>query len=228
MVHSPNISIDTHVGTIHVTTTRQPAPARASPYPMYPGRSEARPLGRPVWVFEPTKRSAWHARPPARHRPRWLVVAMAHKLQVGVCSLGRGLRAKSGASPGEVLLKEKPLMIWQRGTSTTETVHMALAAFEELPRETQDLIRSLHCPKPLPPAIRSLPHFRAEELQLAATLEVCQTRTALATQVGGVQKWFPKSAGPVDGARRDLPDYTALVGSWTPWQGEWTPGITFL
>ena len=107
------------------------------------------------------------------------VIGMAAgKLQIETLR-GRGwrrLQTKTRSKAGEILLKEQPLLTWKRGASEAETIYNAISAFKELPQKIQERIRNFHCPQ-IPRRLAELHQFGEDDLRLAATLEVCCTRT---------------------------------------------------
>ena len=85
----------------------------------------------------------------------------------------RMLRATTDVEAGEVMLKERPLLTWQRG-SALETAQNALSTFANLPKRVKEQIRGFYCPADLPPGVKLLEDaFEKQELKLLSTFEVC-------------------------------------------------------
>ena len=84
----------------------------------------------------------------------------------------RMLRATTDVEAGEVMLKERPLLTWQRG-SALETAQNALSTFANLPKRVKEQIRGFYCPADLPPGVKLLDAFEKQELKLLSTFEVC-------------------------------------------------------
>ena len=85
----------------------------------------------------------------------------------------RMLRATTNVEAGEVMLRERPLLTWQRG-SALETAQNALATFANLPKRVKEKIRGFYCPADLPPGVKLLEDaFEKQELKLLSIFEVC-------------------------------------------------------
>lgn len=92
------------------------------------------------------------------------------KLKIVTQGEWRKLQATSNIDAGEVILEERPLLTWKRG-SVLETAQNAIAAFAELPQVD-------YSPPKLPPALSIIQDsFSREDLKLLSMLEVCCSGT---------------------------------------------------
>lgn len=99
------------------------------------------------------------------------------KLKIVTQGEWRKLQATSNIDAGEVILEERPLLTWKRG-SVLETAQNAIAAFAELPQVVQEQIRGYYSPPKLPPALSIIQDsFSREDLKLLSMLEVCCSGT---------------------------------------------------
>ena len=112
-----------------------------------------------------------------RRQAKTLRQAKAAKLKIVTQGEWRKLQATSNIDAGEVILEERPLLTWKRG-SVLETAQNAITAFAELPQVVQEQIRGYYSPPELPPALSIIQNsFSRQDLKLLSMLEVCCSGT---------------------------------------------------
>ena len=98
-------------------------------------------------------------------------VPRSASLQLDSLPNWRRLVATADCTAGEVLWREPPLLVWQRGESPEENFLNALRVYNSLPENLQQRISTFHCPEAL--NLQTGGSFTDDEHRILLILEAC-------------------------------------------------------